>query len=341
MRVLVVEDDRLLAETVARGLRQSALAVDVVHDGDQALERVSVTSYDVVILDRDLPEVHGDDVCRAIVDQWGGRAHHPRRREPHSVQDRLLRHDRAVVRRFGKIVVKERGGRAVAGPTWLHWVLTAVFALLAGYRLAHVILARRAAGKHYIGRSVDLTHLLVAAGMAAMFSPLGNPVPAGVWVAVFALQGVWFVALLLHAHGGLGGRAGQHQPGASQYLHHLIENSVMAYAFAAMSIGDAPAKSTAGNTMPGMDMSGGQMPPSVPAGAGMSWLPWLLTTYFLLHALWSGFRVVTATRAAAGAPLGSPAALTGTHLLLGPRLLGSCEVVMGLGMSYMFVSMLA
>ncbi|NUT49005.1 MAG: response regulator transcription factor [Saccharothrix sp.] len=72
MRVLVVEDDRVLAETVARGLRQVALAVDVVLDGDAALERVAVTRYDVVVLDRDLPRVHGDDVCRAVVERWQG-----------------------------------------------------------------------------------------------------------------------------------------------------------------------------------------------------------------------------------------------------------------------------
>ncbi|MEU4761740.1 response regulator transcription factor [Actinosynnema sp. NPDC023794] len=72
MRVLVVEDDRLLAETVARGLRQAALAVDVVLDGDAALERVAMTRYDVVVLDRDLPEVHGDEVCRAVVERWQG-----------------------------------------------------------------------------------------------------------------------------------------------------------------------------------------------------------------------------------------------------------------------------
>jgi DNA-binding response OmpR family regulator len=70
--VLVVEDDRLLAETVARGLRQAALAVDVVLDGDAALERVAMTRYDVVVLDRDLPEVHGDEVCRAVVERWQG-----------------------------------------------------------------------------------------------------------------------------------------------------------------------------------------------------------------------------------------------------------------------------
>ncbi|MEQ4302895.1 response regulator transcription factor [Plantactinospora sp. B6F1] len=67
MRILVVEDERLLADTVAQGLRRDAHAVDVVHDGGAALERVGVHDYDVVVLDRDLPVVHGDEVCRAIV----------------------------------------------------------------------------------------------------------------------------------------------------------------------------------------------------------------------------------------------------------------------------------
>ncbi|MQA12189.1 MAG: response regulator [Pseudonocardiaceae bacterium] len=72
MRVLVVEDDRLLADTVAEGLRQSALAVDVVYDGDEALERVLTTRYDVVVLDRDLPKLSGDEVCRHIMEHWRG-----------------------------------------------------------------------------------------------------------------------------------------------------------------------------------------------------------------------------------------------------------------------------
>ena len=69
LRVLLAEDHVELAETVAVGLRREGLAVDVATDGSQALERAAVTSYDVVVLDRDLPEVHGDDVCRALVAQ--------------------------------------------------------------------------------------------------------------------------------------------------------------------------------------------------------------------------------------------------------------------------------
>ncbi|MFC0503982.1 response regulator transcription factor [Micromonospora costi] len=68
MRVLVVEDESLLADSIAEWLRREAFAVDVAYDGDAALERLGVNDYDVVVLDRDLPVVHGDDVCRAIVD---------------------------------------------------------------------------------------------------------------------------------------------------------------------------------------------------------------------------------------------------------------------------------
>ena len=56
-----------MANTIAEGLRRRSMAVDVCYDGDTALERVAVHRYDVVILDRDLPKVHGDEVCRAIV----------------------------------------------------------------------------------------------------------------------------------------------------------------------------------------------------------------------------------------------------------------------------------
>ncbi|MFY1674627.1 response regulator transcription factor [Plantactinospora sp. WMMB334] len=68
MRILVVEDERLLADAIAEWLRREAFAVDVAYDGDAALERLGVNDYDVVVLDRDLPVVHGDDVCRAIVE---------------------------------------------------------------------------------------------------------------------------------------------------------------------------------------------------------------------------------------------------------------------------------
>jgi DNA-binding response OmpR family regulator len=67
LRVLVVEDDQELAEAVATGLRRARMAVDVAHHGEAGLERALVTSYDVIVLDRDLPGMHGDEVCAQLV----------------------------------------------------------------------------------------------------------------------------------------------------------------------------------------------------------------------------------------------------------------------------------
>ena len=74
MRVLVAEDEEVLAEAIGRGLRREGMAVDVALDGECALDRALVNHYDVVVLDRDLPVVHGDDVCRHLVTA----AHSPR-----------------------------------------------------------------------------------------------------------------------------------------------------------------------------------------------------------------------------------------------------------------------
>src|SRR3954463_12626797 len=73
MRVLVVEDERTLAKYIAEGLRDQAMSVDVAHDGDAALDKLIDDSYDVVVLDRDLPGTHGDEVCRQLIER-GGRA---------------------------------------------------------------------------------------------------------------------------------------------------------------------------------------------------------------------------------------------------------------------------
>lgn len=74
MRVLVAEDHELLALRIAEGLRDAGMAVDAVFDGASALLRTAEDRYDVIVLDRDLPSVHGDTVCRSIV----GQQNHPR-----------------------------------------------------------------------------------------------------------------------------------------------------------------------------------------------------------------------------------------------------------------------
>ncbi len=69
MRVLVVEDDHALAEVVAEGLRDQGMAVDLAHDGLAAAAKLDLTAYDVVVLDRDLPGLHGDTLCQMITDR--------------------------------------------------------------------------------------------------------------------------------------------------------------------------------------------------------------------------------------------------------------------------------
>jgi DNA-binding response OmpR family regulator len=72
MRVLVAEDVEDLATAIATGLRREGMAVDVVLDGAAALDHLAVTPYDVVVLDRDLPGVHGDEVCRKLAAERSG-----------------------------------------------------------------------------------------------------------------------------------------------------------------------------------------------------------------------------------------------------------------------------
>src|ERR1700688_1101136 len=67
MRLLVVEDHEVLATAMAAGLRREGMAVDIALHGQEALDRLSGTRYDVVVLDRDLPVVHGDEGCRRII----------------------------------------------------------------------------------------------------------------------------------------------------------------------------------------------------------------------------------------------------------------------------------
>jgi two-component system response regulator VanR len=69
MRVLVVEDEVFLAEAIQSGLRREAMSVDIVHDSDAALEHMAVFAYDTVVLDRDLPGMPGDQLCRIIIER--------------------------------------------------------------------------------------------------------------------------------------------------------------------------------------------------------------------------------------------------------------------------------
>jgi DNA-binding response OmpR family regulator len=68
VRVLLIEDDEELAEAVALGLRRARMAVDVSNDGSTGLVRALDNDYDVIVLDRDLPGLHGDEICAAVIE---------------------------------------------------------------------------------------------------------------------------------------------------------------------------------------------------------------------------------------------------------------------------------
>ncbi|MBB4687210.1 response regulator transcription factor [Amycolatopsis jiangsuensis] len=72
MRVLVAEDEKTLAGYIAEGLRDNAMSVDLAHDGDTTLDKLGTGRYDVVVLDRDLPGTHGDEVCRRLASAGAG-----------------------------------------------------------------------------------------------------------------------------------------------------------------------------------------------------------------------------------------------------------------------------
>jgi DNA-binding response OmpR family regulator len=82
MRVLVVEDHETLAGRLAQGLRQAGMAVDIVRDGAAALDAATQTGDDVIVLDRDLPVLHGDRVCRTLALRPANPDAHRRRRRP-------------------------------------------------------------------------------------------------------------------------------------------------------------------------------------------------------------------------------------------------------------------
>jgi signal transduction histidine kinase len=112
MRILVAEDEEMLADAIADGLRHMHMAVDVCYDGDAAMERVSVHRYDVVVLDRDLPKVHGDEVCRRIVAGDGENLGHRIRRE--GVNDELRDLADSVDEMLDRVAVGFEGQRRFA-----------------------------------------------------------------------------------------------------------------------------------------------------------------------------------------------------------------------------------
>ncbi|NMI01200.1 DUF5134 domain-containing protein [Pseudonocardia acidicola] len=204
------------------------------------------------------------------------------------------------------------------GPAWAGWAFVLAFMLIAVHCAARLVIRRQVAGSDEQGTgATDLTHLLLALGMAAMFLPVGDPIPLPWGAALFGVVALyWLVAEPRHRAGAAGGGITVRGPG----LHHVVESLAMVYMFLAGSGGAMATDS--GTDMPGMaGMSRG--PVDVPA------LTWVFAFYFLAHLVWSGIRAIEP----ATAP-GSRGVLHAAPVLTAGRL------VMGVGMTYTLLAML-
>jgi hypothetical protein len=166
-------------------------------------------------------------------------------------------------------------------------------------------------------RGADASHGLMSLGMAAMFWPWGNPVPALYWQVLFSIIAAWFAVRLLRG-GAQSVVIPQPDPDRAADLHHLLGSLAMVYMLAGIPGGHHMAH-----------------------GIALPVLAWAFVAYFLVFAVWLGARLVTPVNTVAATATG--AALLGDGprgVAASPHLLGSGRIVMGIGMSYMLVTML-
>ncbi|HEV7648294.1 MAG TPA: DUF5134 domain-containing protein [Actinophytocola sp.] len=209
----------------------------------------------------------------------------------------------------------------MSGDPWLRWLATAAFLAIAGYCVARLAAAHRAPdgypGRH---RAVDLAHVLMGVGMAAMASPVGGPLPQAGWLTVFLLLAVWFAGSWWRTR--RIGRSetddlGWHSGGG---LHHAVGALAMLYMLAAMP--------HAGHDQ--SPWSAGHLEP----GAALPALGWALVAYFLLASVLVIARTDwrTAPRAAN---------IAAPPILRAPRLTATCEATMALGNGFLLLAMLS
>lgn len=194
---------------------------------------------------------------------------------------------------------------------WMSGVFAAVFAVMALFFTVRLL----GAGRETTGddgkpdRTADVSHGVMSLGMAAMFSPWGNPVPALYWQVLFGMAAAWFAVRLFRR-------------GAD--LHHLLGNLAMVYMLAAVPAGH---HITHGADLPG-------------PGIAMPGLAWAFVGYFLTFAVWLGTRLVAPVSTLAATSAGA-AFLDGPRgVVTSPHLHGCSRIVMGIGMSCMLVTML-
>lgn len=199
----------------------------------------------------------------------------------------------------------------------LGWVGAATFVAVAGYCVARLVAATRAPesypGRH---RAVDMAHVLMGVGMAAMLSPAGGPFPMAAWQTVFLLMTAWFAGSWWQSRGGThdGWHGGWHGNG----LHHALGAAAMLYMLTAMRhSGHSGAPWMAGGLGPEM------------TGLALPVVGWALAAYFLASAI-----VLVRWRSPAG-PAGLPALITA------PTAMTACQTTMAAGTGVMLVAMLA
>jgi hypothetical protein len=197
---------------------------------------------------------------------------------------------------------------------WLRWVSTAAFLAVAGYCVVRLVAAARAPSMyHGCHRAVDLAHVLMGIGMAAMVSPVGGPLPMPAWQTVFLLMTVWFLGSWWRERGTTGWHGGWHGNG----LHHAMAAAAMLYMLMAM-----PHSGHRSSPWLDGDMGWG-------TGMALPGLGWALVVYFLVTAV----VMVVRWRMPAG-PDGLPQVLTTSKGTV------ACQTTMSIGTGGMLVAML-
>ncbi|MPZ81079.1 MAG: DUF5134 domain-containing protein [Actinophytocola sp.] len=203
---------------------------------------------------------------------------------------------------------------------WLRWAGTAAFLAVAGYCVARLAAAHRAPagypGRH---RAVDIAHVLMGIGMAAMASPAGGPLPMAGWQAIFLIMAAWFAgSWWRERRTGPPPRDGMGWHGTG--LHHAVAALAMLYMLSAMRHGGGHGVPDTAPWLAGRLDSPGMALPVV---------GWALVGYFAVSAV----LLVVGTDWRPG-PAGVPS------ILLTPRITASCQATMALGNGYLLLAML-
>jgi hypothetical protein len=206
----------------------------------------------------------------------------------------------------------------VAGADWARWVFAGMFAALTVFYVVRLFTPRQDASAHSSGdRTVDLSRAVMGLGMVAMLVPWLDPLPPLCWQVIFGLV-AGHIAVRLIQRGARAARASQREPRTHHELHLVVGALAMVYMFAVM-----PAEQ---HLASGMGMT---------TGLAMPALTWVLVAYFLVFVVRLSARLaIPVTALPWNTTVPSDGVVTSRHLL------GSSEVIMGIGMSYMLMTML-